>query len=105
MRCDKANGWVAMRTFMHSGLPEARVKLNKPSRQDALDYGCSGTSTEVRLVRQVAPNGQIPVLATNLDAGAYPCAVFSDLYHQRWRIEEAELPQRQRNCNRAYARL
>jgi len=29
------------------------------------------------------------VLATNLDTQAFPCEVFCDLYHQRWRIEEA----------------
>lgn len=29
------------------------------------------------------------VLATNLDAGQYPASLFGDLYHQRWRIEEA----------------
>ena len=149
MRCDKANGWVAMRAFIRSGQPEARVTLNKPSRQDVLDYGCSGAAPEVRLVRQVAPNGQIRVLATNLPAQDFPVEVFGDLYHQRWRIEEAfkrlkhrcrlesvsgltqhallvdvfakvladnlgslvcqaaseeaDLPQRQRTCNRAYA--
>ena len=41
MRCDKANGWVTMRAFIRSGQPEARVELNKPSRQEVLDYGCS----------------------------------------------------------------
>jgi uracil-DNA glycosylase len=89
------------------------------------------------------------VLATNLETQAYPCHAFGDLYHQRWRIEEAfkrlklrlklesvsglsqqaliidvaakiladnlaslfcaaasdeaDLPQRSRRCNRAYA--
>ena len=28
-------------------------------------------------------------LATNLDAAAFPAALFGDLYHPRWRIEEA----------------
>lgn len=39
--------------------------------------------------RAIAPNGQVRVLATNLDAQSFPCEVFADLYHQRWRIEEA----------------
>lgn len=89
MRCDKANGWSAMRAFVRSGQREALVTLNAPSRQDALDYGCSGKAPQVRLVRQIAPNGQVRVLATNLDSRAFPCEVFADLYHQRWRIEEA----------------
>ena len=30
MRCDKANGWVAMRTFVRSGVSDALVTLNAP---------------------------------------------------------------------------
>ena len=89
MRCDKANGWSAMRSFVRSGQLDAVVTLNRPSRQDALDYECSGKAPQVRLVRQIAPNGQVRVLATNLDAQSFPGEVFADLYHQRWRIEEA----------------
>ena len=44
----------------------------------------------MRLIRNIAPNGQIRVLMTNLlDAQSYPAAQFSALYHQRWRVEEA----------------
>jgi hypothetical protein len=43
----------------------------------------------VRLVRQTSPNGKVPVLATNLDSQAHSCHAFAQLYHQRWRIEEA----------------
>ena len=89
MRCDKANGWSAMRSFVRSGQLDAVVTLNRPSRQDALDYECSGKAPQVRLVRQIAPNGQVRVLATNLDGQSFPGEVFADLYHQRWRIEEA----------------
>ena len=89
MRCDKANGWLAMRAFMRSGQQEAVVTLNKPSAQDALEYLCSGDAPQVRLIRQVTPGGQIRVLATNLPAADFPAALFGDLYHQRWRIEEA----------------
>jgi hypothetical protein len=90
MRCDKANGWRAVRAFMDSSdLPEATVTLHAPDAQDTLDYGCSGAAPQVRLVRQISPNGQIRVLVTNLPATEFPCAVFADLYHQRWRIEEA----------------
>ena len=44
----------------------------------------------LRLVRHIAPNGQVRVLMTNLlDVVRFPAASFADLYHQRWRIEEA----------------
>jgi IS4 transposase len=31
----------------------------------------------------------VRALVTNLDAAQFPAALFADLYHQRWRIEEA----------------
>jgi len=44
----------------------------------------------IRLVRVVLPGGMIEVLITNLeDEIAYPAAEFAELYHRRWRIEEA----------------
>jgi Transposase DDE domain len=89
MRCDKANGWKGMRALIQSGQPQAIVPLGKPSRQDAADYLCAGTPTHVRLVRMVTPDGQIRVVATNLPAQDFPAEVFAELYHQRWRIEEA----------------
>lgn len=149
MRCDKNNGWTAMRALICSGQAEAVLTLKKPSRQDAADYLCEGAAPQVRLVRLITPDGQTRVVATNLPARDFPVEVFGDLYHQRWRIEEsykrlkhraklesvsgltqhalqvdvyakvladnlgslvcqgaseqADLPSRQRNCNRAYA--
>ena len=36
------------------------------------------------------PNGQVRVVMTNLfDVARFPACSFGDLYHQRWRIEEA----------------
>ena len=43
----------------------------------------------MRLVKCVTADGQIRVVATNLPASEFPAALFGDLYHQRWRIEEA----------------
>lgn len=40
-------------------------------------------------MRQTAPNGQVRVLATDLDAQRFDAALFGNLYHQRWRTEEA----------------
>jgi len=89
MRCDNDSGWSAVREFIRCNADEMSVRLNEPSMQDALDWGIERRAPSVRLVRQVAPNGQIRVLATNLDALAAPAEAFGQLYHQRWRIEEA----------------
>lgn len=89
MRCDMASGWPAVRAFLRSGQAEQVVHLNAPSARDARDWGCSRRPPSVRLVRHVAPGGAIRVLATNLDADEAPAAAFGELYHQRWRIEEA----------------
>ena len=89
MRCDKANGWEAMRDFLQSHQNEAIVQLRAPSAQDSKDYECSGAAPQVRLVRCVSSTGQVRVMATNLPAQDFPASVFGELYHQRWRIEEA----------------
>jgi len=89
MRCDMGSGWPVVREFMRGSLPEAQVQLNRPSAQDEADWGCQRTAPCVRLVRNVAPSGAVRVLATNLDAAEVPAAAFAELYHQRWRIEEA----------------
>ena len=89
MRCDNDSGWAATKAFMRSGLAQDHVRLNAPSATDVRDWACPAQAPVVRLVRQTAPNGQVRVLATNLDAQAFPAESFADLYHQRWRIEEA----------------
>lgn len=89
MRCDNDSGWSALTTFMRSGVAEAWVTLKAPSANDAAVWGCSRTLPRLRLVRQIAPNGAVRVLATNLDEHAAPAHAFAELYHQRWRIEEA----------------
>jgi hypothetical protein len=89
MRCDNDSGWAPVRAFMRAGTAEASVTLSEPSAADAATWECDRTAPTVRLVRQVSPGGAIRVLATNLPAQDYPCDAFADLYHQRWRIEEA----------------
>ena len=90
MRCDTtAGGWKPLRQFMRSDKPEAQVTLTAPKACDAADWGCSADAPSVRLVRHLAPGGALRVLLTNLDAAQVPAAAFGDLYHQRWRIEEA----------------
>lgn len=89
MRCDNDGGWSASRAFMRSGAADACLTLNAPSADDVRDWGCPAERPGLRLVRQTAPNGCVRVLATNLAADRFDAALFGDLYHQRWRIEEA----------------
>ena len=89
MRCDNDGGWSATKKFLRSGVDEATVTLNLPCADDVRDWACPAAAPSLRLIRQTAPNGQLRVLATNLPAQGFPPALFGELYHQRWRIEEA----------------
>lgn len=91
MRVEKSgdNGFTCVRNFLRSGLAEQIVTLNAPKQADAEDYECSGTQ-KVRLIRNVTSKGTVRVLMVNmLDSKRWPASLFGDLYHQRWRIEEA----------------
>ena len=55
MRCDKVNGWTAMRSLIRSGQSEIIATLKKPSRLDAADYLCSGAAPQVRLGSATSP--------------------------------------------------
>ena len=89
MRADDS-GFSAVKAFLRSTLPEAVVALRAPDAVDCADYECAPTPTTVRLVRVVTPNGRVHAVITSLlDATAYPAEGFADLYHSRWRIEEA----------------
>ncbi len=58
------------------------------SAADDNTWGCGRTAPRVRMVRQVSPSGTVRVLLNDLDAPAYAFDAFSELYHQRWAIEE-----------------
>lgn len=92
MRAEKAGnaGFARVRDFLRSGQQEAVVTLPAPDRRDAVDYECPALPQTVRLIRHVASTGKVRVLMTNLlDQERFPAALFGDLYHQRWKIEEA----------------
>ena len=92
MRVEKAgnSGFACVRDFLRSGLQEQIVTLPAPSKVDAEAYECPAVPQTVRLVRHVASTGKVRVLMTNLlDTQRFPAIDFGDLYHQRWRIEEA----------------
>jgi IS4 transposase len=92
MRVEKAGnaGFACVRDFLRSDLQEQIATLAAPDKRDADAYECLATPQTVRLVRHVASTGKVRVLMTNLlDTQRFPAADFGDLYHQRWRIEEA----------------
>lgn len=89
MRVDDC-GFVVVRDFLRSGKAEAVVTVRAPTKVHCAEYGCERTPTTVRLVRVVTPNGRIHAVMTSLmDPAAYPVEAFGELYHARWRIEEA----------------
>ena len=69
-----------MREFLRSGLAEQVVTLRAADRRDCLDFECPSVPQTVRLVRHIAPNGQVRVLMTNLfDVVRFPAGSFADL--------------------------
>lgn len=89
MRVDNS-GFTCVRNFLRSNQTEQIVILRPPSHRDARDYECRRESQTVRLVRHVSSNGNVRILMTNLlDPVRFPASCFGDLYHRRWRIEEA----------------
>lgn len=89
MRVD-ASGYACVRRFLRSGHAECEVDLSAPTAADAATYEIERTPTRVRLIRDVTPAGSVRVLMTSLlDDAAFPAAAFGDLYHRRWRVEEA----------------
>jgi hypothetical protein len=89
MRIDDT-GFAAVKAFRRSGQREAVIQIAPPSKQEARNFGVARQPIPVRLIRVVTPNGKCHVVMTSLlDSSTYPAADFADLYHARWRIEEA----------------
>lgn len=89
MRADDT-GYECVKAFKRSGCAEQIVTLGAPNQRDCRDFQCRRECSTVRLIRVVTPNGRQYVLMTSLlDATAFPAQAFADLYHSRWRIEEA----------------
>lgn len=92
MRVDTSGerGFALVRAFRNSGLDEQIVTLPRPDPQDVADFDCPPEPATVRLIRHVCADGTQRILMTSLmDTERFPVAVFADLYHQRWSIEEA----------------
>jgi hypothetical protein len=66
------------------------IKPNKEQVPAFEKHSLPIKSFQLRLIRVCLPSGLIEVLATNLlDEARHPAADFAELYHRRWRIEEA----------------
>ncbi|MBL0355298.1 MAG: transposase [Dechloromonas sp.] len=84
-----ASTFAAITQFMRSGQDDTVGPCHRRIA-DAVDYECPRQASTVRLIRQVTPAGKVRVLMTSLlDSAQYPAPAFADLYHRRWRIEEA----------------
>ena len=83
--------WNVVDQFVASGLPEQIVELSPcpTAQQECLARQLPPQPITVRLLRIELDSGEIEVLITSLlDQTRYPYAVFKDLYHQRWPVEE-----------------
>ena len=85
------SGWLVVKQFVASGLTEQIVTLSPgyEARKACLARQLSTEPLTVRLIRVELDNGEVEVLVTSLlDSECYPVAVFKELYHQRWPVEE-----------------
>ena len=83
--------WSVVDQFVASGLLEQTIELSPcaTALQDCLMRQLPTQPLTVRLLRIELDRGQIEVLITSLlDPAQYPYAIFKDLYHRRWPVEE-----------------
>jgi len=91
--CARIDGaeWKIVKEFSHSGLPEQEIVLTPSTSalNDCKLYSVPADSLTLRLVRVDLPSGEVEVLITSLlDSVAFPVALFKELYHLRWPVEE-----------------
>ena len=87
----QVSGWTVVKQFVASGLSEQIVVLapTAGAAQECRDRQLSDQPLTLRLIRVELADGEVEVLATSLlDSATYPVALFKDLYHQRWPVEE-----------------
>lgn len=90
IRCDSTRGWAAAQKLLRSGSEECWAYLGATNADKVQTWELDGPAQMyVRLVRHVSSSGNIRVLATSLDQRMATVAELADLYHGRWRIEEA----------------
>jgi hypothetical protein len=82
--------WKLVRKFFRSGLSEKIIELpvHATSVAPCKQMGLDTADLKLRLMR-IENDGKVAVLITSLiDTQQYPVAIFNDLYHDRWPIEE-----------------
>jgi hypothetical protein len=82
--------WKSVRKFFRSGLPEKIISLpvHSSSVKHCNEMGLSMKPLKLRLIR-IQNKDQVQVLITSLvNTKKYPIAIFHDLYHHRWPVEE-----------------
>jgi hypothetical protein len=90
IRCDSTRGWAAVREMLRCGDEECRAYLTTTQADKVSTWELDGPAQmHIRLVRHVSSSGRIRVLVTSLDQSMASVAELADLYHGRWRIEEA----------------
>lgn len=89
MRVDNT-GYQCVKAFLRSGYSQQIVTIRAANRRDCADFKCIRIASQVRLVRVITPKGnQYVVMTSLLEPDAFPVTAFLELYHSRWRIEEA----------------
>lgn len=90
IRCDSTQGGSAARSFLRSDQSECWSWLSPSDAQQASTWELDGPACmRARLVRHVSSSGRTRVLLTSLAEEVASVAELADLYHGRWRIEEA----------------
>lgn len=95
IRCDSTHSWKAARDLLRGagkapGGGECWAYLATTTADKVSTWELDGPAQmRVRLVRHVSSSGRVRVLATSLTEGVATAAELGDLYHGRWRIEEA----------------
>lgn len=90
IRCDSTHSWRAARDLLRSGGEECWAYLATTAADKVLTWELDGPAQmRLRLVRHVSSSGRVRVLITSLDETQATAAELGDLYHGRWRIEEA----------------
>jgi hypothetical protein len=87
----KLSGWQIVETFLATGQREQIVTMAPPAsaRPECQAHGLTPAPLPLRLIRIELDNGQVEVLGTSLlDQSQHPYALFKDLYHDRWPVEE-----------------
>jgi Transposase DDE domain len=86
-----SEGWKVVEAFLASGQWEQLVTLepSADARTQCQAHGLPAAPLTLRLLRIELDGGGVEVLGTSLiDPQGYPYALFKELYHTRWPVEE-----------------